>query len=58
MPAGRYSLVLGLRDTPGEGGPDHQHRFELDLKPGVSALLLVGDGTVQLLAGGAADTGP
>ncbi len=58
MPAGRYSLVLGLRDTPGEGDPDHEHRFELDLKPSASALLLVGDGTVQLLAGGAAGASP
>ena len=58
LPAGRYALYLGLRDTPGEGGPDHEYHFELELKPGVSALLLAGDGTAHLLADGAPGASP
>lgn len=49
LPAGRYPLYVGLKDTPGEGGPDHEHRLELVLAPGASALLLVGDGAVRLV---------
>lgn len=48
LPAGRYALHLGLRDQPGEGGPNHEYRFELDLRAGASALLRVGDGTAEL----------
>jgi len=48
LPAGRYPLYVGLKDTPGEGGPDQEYRFELVLEPGHSALLLVGDGTARL----------
>ncbi len=48
LPAGEYDLYINLRDTPRSEGFDKQQRFRLDLKPGFSALLKVGDGEAQL----------
>jgi hypothetical protein len=48
LPAGRHSLELRLRDTPREDGYDREQQFILDLKPGMSALLRIGDGEAVL----------
>ncbi|HRQ64577.1 MAG TPA: hypothetical protein PKZ76_06925 [Xanthomonadaceae bacterium] len=51
LPAGRHALELRLRDSPREDGWDREQTFALDLKPGMSALLRIGDGEATLRAG-------
>jgi hypothetical protein len=48
LPAGRHALELRLRDSPREQGWDREQAFVLDLKPGMSALLRIGDGEARL----------
>jgi hypothetical protein len=48
LPAGRHALELKLRDSPRDDGYDREQHFTLDLKPGMSALLRIGDGEAVL----------
>lgn len=52
LPAGRYALHLALRDSPREQGFDREQRFDLELAPGDSVLLQVGDGEARLISPG------
>lgn len=51
LPAGRHALQLRLRDSPREDGFDREQHFILDLAPGMSALLRIGDGEAVLHPG-------
>lgn len=55
LPAGSYRLQLNLRDSPRQEGFDQQ-QFWLDLQPGVSTLLRVGDGEAVLSSSSPADS--
>jgi len=52
LPAGRHELELNLHDSPDDqddaSGYTLRERFILELAPGESALLAIGDGTISL----------
>ena len=48
LAAGRHALQLRLRDSAREDGFDREQHFTLDLRPGMSALLRIGDGEAVL----------
>ena len=52
LPAGRYALHLALRDSPREQDSGREQRFDLQLAPGDSVLLQVGDGEAKLISPG------
>lgn len=58
LPAGTYTLDLALRDSPREDGFDYVDRFRLQLRPGDSALLELGDGDARLRQPAANDREP
>jgi hypothetical protein len=51
LPAGAYALEFRLRDTPRIEGFDKVQHLHLDLAPGESVLLNVGDGIAHLVPG-------
>lgn len=56
LPAGNYTLRLRLRDTPREEGFDKVQELSMQIAPGESVLLNLGDGDATLVPGRRPDT--